>query len=263
MHPDYAPPHKNEVIGDNKCRGTHRNFSSELQCGPIFNKNGKASCFTFEQILQSLIRMNPMYSLPIINHSDGILSSQVPLKDEHGNNFCTKINLLDKYSLEEKRKEYELRTHVMKWDFIDAHHVGYDEYIALLYGKNPQTYWHPLIKDAYAMAMSYFKERGTNKFIDLLFVNITHFSAVMQPQDHETLVETDVSVGTLPQGYIRNVPLPRVPRGQSAKSHIQVTTIPDYYETPFVVPTYDSPRSLVESAAYAFSPVWHAIAINT
>jgi hypothetical protein len=46
----------------------------------------------------------------------------------------------------------------MKWVFIDAHHVRYDEYIALLYGKNPQTYWHPLIKDAYAMAMSYFKE---------------------------------------------------------------------------------------------------------
>jgi hypothetical protein len=42
----------------------------------------------------------------------------------------------------------------MKWVFIDAHHVGYDEYIALLYGKNPQTYWHPLIKDVYAMAMS-------------------------------------------------------------------------------------------------------------
>ena len=73
----------------------------------------------------------------------------------------------------------------------------------------------------------------------------------------------DGHVGTLPQGYIRKVPLPRVPRGQSAKSHIQVTTIPDYYETPYVVPTYDSPRSLVESAAYAFSPAWHAIAINT
>jgi len=70
-------------------------------------------------------------------------------------------------------------------------------------------------------------------------------------------------VGTLPQGYIRKVPLPRVPRGQSAKSHIQVTTIPDYSETPYVAPTYDSPRSLVESAAYAFSPAWHTNAINT
>jgi hypothetical protein len=70
-------------------------------------------------------------------------------------------------------------------------------------------------------------------------------------------------VGTLPQGYIRNVPLPRVPRGQSAKSQTQVHTIPNYYETPYVVPTYVSPRSIVESAAYAFSPAWHAIAINT
>jgi hypothetical protein len=71
------------------------------------------------------------------------------------------------------------------------------------------------------------------------------------------------NVGTLPQGYIRNVPLPRVPREQSAKSRLQVTTIPDYYEAPYVVPTYVSPRSIVESAAYAFSPAWHAIAINT
>ena len=82
--------------------------------------------------------------------------------------------------------------------FIDAHHVGYDEYIALLYGKNPQTYWHPMIKDAYAMTMSYYnKERGTDKFIDLSFVNIIHFSAVMHPQEHETLVEMDVSMAKI------------------------------------------------------------------
>ncbi len=155
-HPDYAPPRTDEVIGDNKCRGTHGNYASELQCDPIFNKNGKASCFTFEQILQSLIWINPRYSLRIINNSDDILPSQVPFKYEHGNDFCAKINLLDKYTSEEKREEYELRMHVMKWVFIDAHHVGYDEYIALLYRKNPQTYWHPLIKDAYAMAMSYY-----------------------------------------------------------------------------------------------------------
>jgi len=76
------------------------------------------------------------------------------------------------------------------------------------------------------------------------------------------LTQQQTCVGTLPQGYIRNTPLPRVPSGQSAKSHTQVTTILDYYETPYVVP-YDSPRSLVESAAYAFSPAWHAIALNT
>ena len=97
--------------------------------------------------------------------------------------------------MDEKREEYELRMHVMKWVFIDAHHVGYDDYIALLNGKNPQTYWHLLIKDAYAMAMSYYsKERGTDKFIELSFVDITHFSAVMHPQDHETLAEMNVSM---------------------------------------------------------------------
>ena len=83
-------------------------------------------------------------SLCIINHSDDILPSQVPFQDEHGNDFCTKINLLDKYTPEEKRKEYEYRTHTIKWVITDAHHVGYDKY-----GKHPQTYWNPLIKDVY------------------------------------------------------------------------------------------------------------------
>jgi hypothetical protein len=35
-------------------------------------------------------------------------------------------------------------------------------------------------------------------------------------------------VGTLPAGYVRNVPLPPVPLSQSTQSH-QVHTIPDYY----------------------------------
>ncbi len=69
-------------------------------------------------------------------------------------------------------------------------------------------------------------------------------------------------VGTLPQGYVHDVPLPRVPVQQSAKSR-QVHTIPDYYDEPYVVRTYDTPCSLVESAAYAFSLAWHTIAINT
>jgi hypothetical protein len=48
---------------------------------------------------------------------------------------------------------------------------------------------------SYAMAMSYYNnERGTDKFIDLSFVNITYFSAVMRPQNHETLVKKDVSI---------------------------------------------------------------------
>jgi hypothetical protein len=63
-------------------------------------------------------------------------------------------------------------------------------------------------------------------------------------------------VGTLPKGYVCNVPLPRVPR-------IQRAMIPDYYEESYIVPTYDTPCSLIESAAFAFSPAWHAIAINT
>jgi hypothetical protein len=39
--------------------------------------------------------------------------------------------------------------------------------------------------------------------------------------------------------------------------------LPDYYEDQYGVPTYVTPRSLVESAAYAFSPAWQAIAINS
>jgi hypothetical protein len=61
-------------------------------------------------------------------------------------------------------------------------------------------------------------------------------------------------VGTLLEGYIHNLPLPRVPSVQSAKSRVQVHAIPDYYKTTYTVPTYIDPSSRVESAAYAFSP---------
>jgi hypothetical protein len=70
-----------------------------------------------------------------------------------------------------------------------------------------------------------------------------------------------ICVGTFPQGYVRNVPLPRVPVRQSPMS--QVHTIPDSYEVLYVAPMYTLPQSIVENAAYAFSPAWHAIAINT
>ena len=69
-------------------------------------------------------------------------------------------------------------------------------------------------------------------------------------------------VGTLPQGYVRNVPLPRIPLRQSTSSN-QIHMIPDYYEVTNGVPPYDTPRSIVENAAYAFSHAWQAIAINT
>ncbi len=69
-------------------------------------------------------------------------------------------------------------------------------------------------------------------------------------------------VGTLPAGYIRNLPLPWVLLCQSTHSY-QVDKIPDFYKVPYEVPTHNTPRSLVESAAYVFSPAWQAIAINT
>jgi hypothetical protein len=69
-------------------------------------------------------------------------------------------------------------------------------------------------------------------------------------------------VGNLPKGYVPKVHLPRLPIGQSPMSQVQ-QTIPDFYELPYVDPTYASPCSIVESTAYVFSPAWHAIAINT
>ena len=69
-------------------------------------------------------------------------------------------------------------------------------------------------------------------------------------------------VGTLPKGYVRNVPLPRVPKVQRARSH-PVTMIPDYYKETYIVPTQDIPCSLAGDATYAPPQAWHAIAINT
>ncbi len=68
-------------------------------------------------------------------------------------------------------------------------------------------------------------------------------------------------VGTLPKGYVHNVPLHRLPQVQTTQSH-QATKIPDYYGDICLVPTYNSPRSIVESAAFAVSPAWQAHAMN-
>jgi hypothetical protein len=72
-------------------------------------------------------------------------------------------------------------------------------------------------------------------------------------------------LGNLPKGYIRNIPLPRVPIQQSPMSQVSQVghMIPDYFKLSYVDPTYDSPCSKVEGAAYVFSPAWHAIAIIT
>jgi hypothetical protein len=43
-------------------------------------------------------------------------------------------------------------------------------------------------------------------------------------------------IGTLPAGYVRNVPLPRVPRPQRARTQ-QVPMIPDYYNGSYLDPT--------------------------
>jgi len=68
-------------------------------------------------------------------------------------------------------------------------------------------------------------------------------------------------VGTLPKGYVHNIPLPRVPQVQTTQSH-QATKIPDYYDDICLVPMYNSPCSIVESAAFAVSPAWQALTIN-
>ena len=69
-------------------------------------------------------------------------------------------------------------------------------------------------------------------------------------------------VGTCPIQHICNVPLPQVPRVQSAKPRVQVHAIPDHYKSTYSVSMYIRPRSIVETAANAFSPAWHAIANN-
>ncbi len=72
-------------------------------------------------------------------------------------------------------------------------------------------------------------------------------------------------VGNLPEGYIRNAPLPWVPRDQSTfQSRVPtVHAIPVYYEETHVVPTYNSTCRIGERVATANSPQWHPIAIYT
>ena len=71
-------------------------------------------------------------------------------------------------------------------------------------------------------------------------------------------------VGNLPKGYIHNVPLPRVPRGQSTRqSQVLPNMIPHYYEDAYAIPTYKDTCRIEERVATANSPQWKPIAINT
>jgi hypothetical protein len=72
-------------------------------------------------------------------------------------------------------------------------------------------------------------------------------------------------VGNLPEGYIRNVPLPRVPRDQSTfQSRVPtVHALPIYYEETHAIPMYNSTCRIGERVATANSPRWQSIAINT
>jgi hypothetical protein len=67
-------------------------------------------------------------------------------------------------------------------------------------------------------------------------------------------------VGNLPKGYIRNVPLPRVPREQSTRqSRVPPNRIPHYYENTYANPMYKGTCRIRER----ISPPWQPNAINT
>jgi hypothetical protein len=71
-------------------------------------------------------------------------------------------------------------------------------------------------------------------------------------------------VGNPPKGYIRNVPLPRVPQEQSTRqSQVLPDTIPHYSEDMYMIPTYKGTCRTGERIAKANSPPWQPIAINT
>jgi hypothetical protein len=71
-------------------------------------------------------------------------------------------------------------------------------------------------------------------------------------------------VGNLPKGYIRNVPLPRVPEEQSTRqSQVLPDRIPHYSEDTFMIPTYKGTFRIGERIAKANSPPWQPITINT
>jgi hypothetical protein len=63
-------------------------------------------------------------------------------------------------------------------------------------------------------------------------------------------------VGNLPEGYIRNVPLPRVPWDQSTfQSRVPpVHMLPVYYKETHIIPTYNSTCRIGERVAYRTLP---------
>jgi len=75
----------------------------------------------------------------------------------------------------------------------------------------------------------------------------------------------NISVGNLPKGYIRDVPLPQVPWDQSTfQSRVPpVHALPVYYKGMHAITMYHSTCRIGERVATANSPQWQPIAINT
>jgi hypothetical protein len=92
--------------------------------------------------------------------------------------------------------------------------------------------------------------------------NADDFAGYVDEEDNDDPIGG--SVGNLPKGYICNVPLPRVPQGQSTRqSQVLPNTIPHYYEDAFTIPMYKDTCRIEERVATANSPQWQPIAINT
>jgi hypothetical protein len=119
--------------------------------------------------------------------------------------------------------------------------------------------WHPG-QENLANYQSKHHPGAHHQDVRLWYLHTKYFPSVLPRATRPSTLKG--CVGTLPEGYIHNLPLPQVPRVQSAKSRVEVHAIPGYYKIMYAVPRYISPRSRVESAAYAYLPAWHAIAIN-
>jgi len=132
------------------------------------------------------------------------------------------------------------------------------------HGRRFRRRWHffAIIVGPVAVEMMRTKQGGRSRTCHLPMQSAVPRQAVGRGGERAISTLMVTTVGTLPQGYVRNVPLPRIPLRQSTSSN-QMHMIPDYYEVPHGVPPYNTSRSIVENAAYAFSPAWHAIAIYT
>ena len=185
-HPEY--PNRDRI--DNNYRHTFGNYGSPLQHGRgTFDKYGNPTCLTFGVAYGAVDCLVPGHQwADWIDNSDDILNRQ-PAFEVNNKPFDTYEHYLDTTTPDKVDALKSACVTRLMYVMVYAYMMGYDSYVALVYGKNPGDFWDPIIEKAHELAIEYIAahlpESESPRQFPLHMIKIIHFCAVI----HDLSVE--------------------------------------------------------------------------